>query len=130
MQEYIIIKNNLDILDKLNIKVEEFGQSSFRVISHPTWFAKGREEITIRNIFEMIKEEEKHFDLAKFLDHLAATMACKASVKGNTRITKEDMESIINKLRGCKNPFNRPHGRPTIIHFTIYELEKMFKRSM
>ena len=130
MQEYIIIKNNLDILDKLNIKVEEFGQSSFRVISHPTWFAKGREEITIRNIFEMIKEEEKHFDLAKFLDHLAATMACKASVKGNTRITKEDMESIINKLRGCKNPFNCPHGRPTIIHFTIYELEKMFKRSM
>ena len=130
MQDYIIIKNNIDILDKLNIKVEEFGQSSLRVISHPTWFTKGREEITIRNILEMIKEEEKHFNLAKFLDHLAATMACKASVKGNTRITKEDMESIINQLRECKNPFNCPHGRPTIINFTIYELEKMFKRSV
>lgn len=130
MQDYIIIKNNIDILDKLNIKVEEFGQSSLRVVSHPTWFTKGREEITIRNILEMIKEEEKHFDLAKFLDHLAATMACKASVKGNTRITKEDMESIINQLRECKNPFNCPHGRPTIINFTIYELEKMFKRSV
>ena len=130
MQDYIIIKNNIDILEKLNIKVEEFGQSSLRVISHPTWFTKGREEITIRNILEMIKEEEKHFDLAKFLDHLAATMACKASVKGNTRITKEDMESIINQLRECKNPFNCPHGRPTIINFTIYELEKMFKRSV
>ena len=130
MQDYIIIKNNLDILDKLNIKVEEFGQSSFRVISQPTWFAKGREEITIRNIFEMIKEEEKHFNLEKFLDHLAATMACKASVKGNTRITIEDMESIINQLRQCKNPFNCPHGRPTIINFTTYELEKMFKRSI
>ena len=130
MQDYIIIKNNIDILDKLNIKVEEFGQSSLRVISHPTWFTKGREEMTIRNILEMIKEEEKHFDLAKFLDHLAATMACKASVKGNTRITKEDMESIISQLRECKNPFNCPHGRPTIINFTIYELEKMFKRSV
>lgn len=130
MQDYIIIKNNINILEKLNIKVEEFGQSSLRVISHPTWFTKGREEITIRNILEMIKEEEKHFDLAKFLDHLAATMACKASVKGNTRITKEDMESIINQLRECKNPFNCPHGRPTIINFTIYELEKMFKRSV
>ncbi len=130
MQDYIIIKNNIDILDKLNIKVEEFGQSSLRVVSHPTWFTKGREEITIRNILEMIKEEEKHFDLAKFLDHLAATMACKASVKGNTRITKEDMESIISQLRECKNPFNCPHGRPTIINFTIYELEKMFKRSV
>lgn len=130
MQDYIIIKNNINILDKLNIKVEEFGQSSFRIISHPTWFTKGREEITIRNIFEMIKEEEKNFNLEKFLDHLAATMACKASVKGNTRITNEDMESIINKLRKCKNPFNCPHGRPTIINFTIYELEKMFKRSI
>lgn len=130
ISDYIIIKNNMDILDKLNIKVEEFGQSSFRIISHPTWFTKGREEVTIRNIFEMIKEEEKHFNLEKFLDHLAATMACKASVKGNTRITIEDMESIINQLRQCKNPFNCPHGRPTIINFTIYELEKMFKRSI
>lgn len=130
MQDYIIIKHNINILDKLNIKVEEFGQSSFRIISHPTWFPKGREEITIRNIFEKIKEEEKNFNLEKFLDHLAATMACKASVKGNTRITKEDMESIINRLRKCKNPFNCPHGRPTIINFTIYELEKMFKRSV
>ena len=79
---------------------------------------------------ETIKEEEKNFNLAKFRNHVAATMACKASVKGNTRITKEDMESIINKLRKCNNPFNCPHGRPTIIHFTIYELEKMFKRSI
>ena len=130
MQDYIIIKNNIDILEKLNIKTEEFGQNSLRILSHPTWFTKGREEVTIRNILEMIKEEEKHFDLAKFLDHLAATMACKASVKGNTRITKEDMESIITQLRKCKNPFNCPHGRPTIINFTIYELEKMFKRSI
>lgn len=57
-------------------------------------------------------------------------MACKASVKGNTRITIEDMESLINQLRQCKNPFNCPHGRPTIIEFTKYELEKMFKRSI
>lgn len=130
IQDYLIIKNNFDILDSLNIKVEEFGQNSFRVVSHPTWFPEGREEQTIRNIMETIKEEEKNFNLAKFRNHVAATMACKASVKGNTRITKEDMESIINKLRKCNNPFNCPHGRPTIIHFTIYELEKMFKRSI
>ena len=129
MQDYIIIKNNIDILEKLNIKTEEFGQNSLRILSHPTWFTKGREEVTIRNILEMIKEEEKHFDLAKFLDHLAATMACKASVKGNTRITKEDMESIITQLRKCKNPFNCPHGRPTTVFYSNYDLEKLFKRS-
>ena len=78
----------------------------------------------------MIIKEESNFDLSRFIDNLAATMACKASIKGNTRITKDDMESIIDQLRRCKNPFNCPHGRPTIIEFSIYELEKMFKRSM
>ena len=57
-------------------------------------------------------------------------VSCKMSVKGNTRITEEAMESLISDLRKCNNPFNCPHGRPAIIHFTIYELEKMFKRSM
>ena len=130
VSDYIIIKNNLDILDELNIEVEEFGQSSLRIISHPTWFMKGKEEIIIRNILEMIIKEEANFKLSKFLDNLAATMACKASIKANTRITKDDMESIIDQLRKCKNPFNCPHGRPTIIEFSIYELEKMFKRSI
>lgn len=130
MDDFIIIKNNLNVLDELNIDIEEFGQSSFRVISHPTWFTKGKEEIIIRNILEMIIREESNFNLAKFLDHLAATMACKASIKANTRITGDDMESIIDQLRRCENPFNCPHGRPTIIEFTIYELEKMFKRSL
>ncbi len=130
MDDFIIIKNNLNVLDELNIDIEEFGQSSFRVISHPTWFMKGKEEIIIRNILEMIIREESNFNLAKFLDHLAATMACKASIKANTRITGDDMESIIDQLRRCENPFNCPHGRPTIIEFTIYELEKMFKRSL
>ena len=80
--------------------------------------------------FDTIIREEKNFNLSKFNDHLAATMACKASVKGNTRITIEDMESLIDQLRKCDNPFNCPHGRPVVVEFTKYELEKMFKRSI
>ena len=57
-------------------------------------------------------------------------ISCKISIKGNTYIDTPSMESLINDLRKCDNPFNCPHGRPTIIHFTKYELEKMFKRSM
>ena len=57
-------------------------------------------------------------------------ISCKMSIKGNTYIDTPSMESLINDLRKCDNPFNCPHGRPTIIHFTKYELEKMFKRSM
>ena len=130
MNEFLIIKKNISILENLNITLEEFGQSSFRITSHPNWFNRSNPDKIIRSIFESIIKEEKNFNLAKFNDHLAATIACKASIKANTRITIEDMESIISQLRLCNNPFNCPHGRPVIIEFTIYELEKMFKRSI
>ena len=130
MNDYLIIKKNINIIKNMNINIEEFGDRTFRISSHPTWFPKNNPDKVLKNIIEQIIKEEKNFNLTKFNDHLAATMACKASVKGNTRITIEDMESIINQLRNCTNPFNCPHGRPTIIEFTTYELEKMFKRSM
>lgn len=130
LNEYLIIKQNIEILNKMNIQVEEFGSSSFRVISHPTWINKGFEVQTIKHIFEMIIRDEKNFSLEKFIDNVAKMVSCKMSIKGNTRINIEEMESLINDLRKCNNPFNCPHGRPTIIHFTIYELEKMFKRSI
>lgn len=128
--EFIIVKENLGVLESLNIQIEEFGSSSFRVVSHPTWFPKGHEEEIVRRILEEIITKGKDFNLAKFNDNLAKLISCKMSVKANTRITKEAQEEIINKLRKCNNPFNCPHGRPTIIHFTIYEIEKMFKRSV
>ena len=126
--EFIIAKEKLDIIKSYNIDIEEFGINSFRVISHPTWFPKGNEEKIVRRIIEEIVNKGKDFSLAKFNNSLAALISCKMSVKANTRITKESQEEIINELRKCNNPFNCPHGRPTIINFSTYEIEKMFKR--
>ena len=128
--EFLILKENMNILDDMNIEIEEFGASSIRVIRHPTWFTIGKEEKIIREIIELILSKGQDFTIEKFRDNLAKTVACKMSVKGNTFINKESMESLISDLRKCKNPYNCPHGRPAIIHFSIYELEKMFKRSM
>ena len=128
--EYLIIKENIDILNGLNIDIEEFGISSFRVVKHPTWFTTGKEEDILRQIIELIIVKEKDFSLERFNDNLAKMVSCKMSVKANTYIDKASMESLISDLRKCNNPYNCPHGRPAIIHFTIYELEKMFKRSM
>lgn len=128
--EFLILKDNFDVLDELKITYELFGTNSLRIISHPTWFPTGREEECMKKIVEMIIYKEKDFSLFKFRDNLAKMVSCKMSVKGNTNITFEAMESIIDDLRKCNNPFNCPHGRPTIIHFTIYELERMFKRSI
>ena len=66
----------------------------------------------------------------KFNDKLTATSACKESEKGMSNITLDEMTSILSNLVKCDNPYNCPHGRPTIISFTNYELEKMFKRVM
>ena len=128
--EYLILKENMDILNNLNIEAEEFGTFSFRVTKHPTWFTYGKEEQIVREIIELILNKGHDFTLEKFRDNLAKMVACKMSVKGNTFSDKASMEALIDDLRKCKNPFNCPHGRPAIIHFSVYELEKMFKRSM
>ena len=60
--------------------------------------------------------------------HQIATMSCKAAIKGNQRITKEEMEQLFDDLMKLENPYNCPHGRPTIISMSKYEIEKKFKR--
>ena len=96
---------------------------------HPTWLPKGNEDEAIRKIIDLVIEKEKDFELSKFNDLVAATMACKMSIKANDRITLEEMENLISDLRKCKNPYNCPHGRPTVIFYSSYDLEKLFKRS-
>ena len=128
--EYLIIKENLDILRDIGFDIEEFGISSFIIRSHPIWLPKGNEELAIKKILELIVEKEKNFDKQRFNDRVAATVACKASIKANDAISIEEMEVLVNKLRQCKNPYTCPHGRPTIIFYSNYELEKLFKRAM
>ena len=128
--EILLLKENLDIFDDLHITYEQFGTSAIRITSHPTWFTEGKEVEIIKGIIEMILNKGKDFSITKFRDSLAKMVACKMSIKANTFIDKASMESLINDLRKCKNPYNCPHGRPAIIHFSIYELEKMFHRSI
>ncbi|MBE6159847.1 MAG: DNA mismatch repair endonuclease MutL [Lactobacillales bacterium] len=127
--EYIILKENFDMLEEMNFKIEPFGINSIIVKAHPTWIPSGNEVEAIKKVIEMVIEKEKNFNLGRFRDHVAATMACKMSIKANDEITKEEMERLIEDLRKCKNPFNCPHGRPTIIYYSKEELEKLFKRS-
>ena len=128
--EFIIVKENLELLKNMHFNIEEFGINTFIIRSHPIWLPKGCEEIAIRKIIELIIAKEKNFDILKFNDRVAATVACKASIKANDNINLEEMETLVNKLRKCKNPYTCPHGRPTIIFYSNYELEKLFKRAM
>ena len=130
LNEYIIIKENIDFIRSLNIEIEDFGSNSFRITAHPTWLPSDFEEEAIKKILDLIINKEKDFSIEKFNDRLAMTVSCKMSKKANTYSSISEMENLIKDLKKCNNPYHCPHGRPTIIHYSIYELEKLFKRSI
>lgn len=128
--EFMLIEECFDILNSLGFKVEEFGINTLKFSEHPTWLKEGYEEESIRKILDLLVIEKNNFDVVKFNEHIAITLACKLSIKANYEISMAEMEHIISELGKCENPFNCPHGRPTIISFSCYELERMFKRVM
>ena len=127
--EYMILKEHFDLIKNLGIGIEEFGINSVIIKSHPTWLPTGQEEEAIKRILELVLMLERNFDLEKFNERIAINMSCKMSIKANTYLNMAEMEYLIDDLRKCDNPFNCPHGRPTMILYTKYDLEKQFKRT-
>ena len=128
-QEFIILKENMDLLRNYQFDIEEFGINSIIIKAHPIWLPKGMEDEAIKRIIELILQKEKNFSIEKFNESLATMLSCKLAIKANMNITLEEMEQLVNDLRKCNNPFNCPHGRPTTIFYSNYDLEKLFKRS-
>lgn len=126
--EFMRIHDHIDVLRNVGFKVEEFGINTFRVTEHPSWLKEGYEEESIRRIFELVSEIKGEFDRVKFNEKAAISLACKMSVKANTNIGYKEQEELLNRLFKCEFPYTCPHGRPTVIKYPIYELEKMFKR--
>lgn len=128
--DFIKIKENMSLLEELGFEIMEFGINTFTIKSHPSWLKEGYEEEVIRSIFDEIINLGANFDRVRFNNKLISTIACKMSVRANTRLSIEAMQEIINELVKCKNPYNCAHGRPTIVKFSTYDLERMFKRVM
>ena len=127
--EFIRIKEHLDILKSIGITLEEFGDKAFIVRNHPTWFYEGYEREAIEKIIAIILEKGE-FDKEKFVYKTASTMACKMSIKANDYLDLKTAKILLDNLRRCDNPFTCPHGRPTIITYSNYDLERLFKRAM
>ena len=126
--EYLKLKENFDFIKELGFEIDEFGNNTIRITSHPSWLKEGYEEESINKIFELIIEISDKFDRVKFNEAAATRLACKMSVKANTNISYQEQEELLNRLFKCEFPYTCPHGRPTIIKYPIYELEKLFKR--
>jgi DNA mismatch repair protein MutL len=128
--DFVILKDNIDVLLNMGFIIEEFGVNTFKIEGHPTWILENHEEESVRKIIDLVIINKSSFDPVKFNESIAITLACKMSIKANMRISHEAQEELLNELVLCDNPYNCPHGRPTIIKFSIYDLERMFKRVM
>ena len=127
--EYLILEKNFHLLDLLGIEYQEFSDNTILIRRHPTWLSSDKTYECLKKIIDIIVEKEE-FTKEKFLDRVAATVACRMSIMAGDYITLEEANELLTKLRDTKNPFNCAHGRPSIITYTNYDLEKMFKRSM
>ncbi|MFC6171369.1 DNA mismatch repair endonuclease MutL [Loigolactobacillus jiayinensis] len=121
------LRDKADLLQQLGLQLESFGQNSFVVRSHPTWFKAGQEEDTIREMIDYILNDQK-ISIAKFREQTAIMMSCKRAIKANHHLDEQQAKALLQRLPECENPFNCPHGRPVLVHFSGKDLEKMFRR--
>ncbi|MEI5993799.1 DNA mismatch repair endonuclease MutL [Candidatus Enterococcus mansonii] len=121
------IKEQKETLAQVGIHLEDFGQNSFIIRAHPTWYPAGEEENIIREMIDMFLTTGS-VSVKKFREATAIMMSCKRSIKANHYLNEQQARVLLKDLETCENPFNCPHGRPVLIHFTNSDMEKMFKR--
>ena len=126
--DYNIFMDRKDVLENLGFTIEEFGINTIIIKSHPTWLRENYEGDNIKYIIDLVIEMGKNFNKDRFLDSLAKMVSCKMSVKANEHLSFEEMEKLLDDLVKCDNPYNCCHGRPSIMKFSNYDLEKMFRR--
>lgn len=127
--EIVFIQKYENELQEAGLFLEPFGGQTYAVKAHPSWFPNGLEASIIRDLVNQVIHDEK-INIGKLREEAAILMSCKRSIKANHYLTQSDMERLLEDLKKTEDPFTCPHGRPVIIHFTYYEIEKMFKRIM
>lgn len=117
-----------EYFENLGFQIDEFGGKEYAMRAVPQdLFGCTNAREMFMEILDELTHESGHRE-PQVIYYKIASMACKASVKGNTRMTMEEMEELIDELLTLDNPYNCPHGRPTIISMSKYEIEKRFKR--
>lgn len=127
--EALKVEENREQLREVGVFLEPFGINTFIIKEHPTWFPKGQEQLVIESMIQEILTKQK-VSVKELREEAAIMMSCKASIKANWFLKENDMFALLETLRKTESPFTCPHGRPIIISFSTYELEKLFKRSM
>lgn len=126
-KEEELLKEFFPYFAELGFEIEEFGGGAFALRSMPTDLYGCKEKELFVEILDELSENPMKGTPEVMLQKLAS-MACKSAVKGNSRMQRAEMEALIDELLTLKDPYHCPHGRPTIISMSKYEIEKKFKR--
>ena len=128
MQEAELLNRYMDQFTRIGFEFEEFGQESYAVRAVPdNLFGIAKKDLLLQMLDSL--SDEIHRNLSPdMIDEKVASMSCKAAVKGNMKLSADEVDSLIGELLTLENPYHCPHGRPTIIAMSKRELEKKFKR--
>ena len=126
-EEIAAMERYQDELTRFGYEIEPFGGKEYAITAIPADFS----DIDMRSMFlELLNDFTELSGRAtpELILEKVASMSCKAAVKGNNRLSRAEIETLIDELLQLDNPYNCPHGRPTIISMSKYEIEKKFKR--
>lgn len=121
--DILVITNHLEKMENCGFHFNE----QHDLIGLPVWLNDSEIEIAIEAMVSMLVEKES-IDLSILRDRLAKDISCKGAIKANKALNLSEINAIVKNLRTCENPYTCPHGRPTLIKLSHYEIERMFKR--
>ena len=126
-QEETAYREYASVFEEMGFEVEPFGGSEYALRSVPVDLYGCQEKELFLAVLDELLEGGIRGDLTVVREKIAS-MSCKAAVKGNNRLSTQEAQQLIDELLTLDNPYNCPHGRPTIISMSKYEMEKKFKR--
>ena len=126
-REENLLNNNMERFTSLGYEIESFGGNEYKVTAIPAGLPSLDYKALLVEILGSLSEDYKAGDAEIFTDRVA-TMSCKAAVKGNNKLSIEEISNLMDELMTLDNPYNCPHGRPTLIVMTKYDIERKFKR--
>lgn len=127
LQEDMLLKAHMEVFQELGFEISEFGGREYSIHGVPAdLYGCSVQDFFVEVLDGLENENTKQ--VSELLTGKIATAACKAAVKGNNRLSFEEADQLIGQLLGLDNPYHCPHGRPTIVSMSKYELEKKFKR--
>jgi len=127
MREAECLKNNLDVFKRLGFEIEEFGGLEFKITEVPADLVTVDSKELLTEVLNALLSERDYKNADVLLEKVAS-LSCKAAVKGNHKMSEAEAKQLISDMLTLENPYHCPHGRPTTISMSKYELERKFKR--